>query len=261
MNICAVIPCRRLAWGETRARGLCLRRAKLSVQFVQDLEDCFTKAQIPQGARLAYVDTYEASKSHAAFLPLALSNTPSLLQRHTVHLYEPLEPDTYAEGHLNIGSFHSLGTAALTFQKDPINFTEKIRAVGGTHLIASNPSVLNSENQTVCTNSQGMPLFFKKINNAPATSFPQLNDVSPKALLTQDRSGLLFSKSKKTKTPQINSNIPIRWEKTETGWVGYPNPLDPLWGVCMVLLFLLMTFFFWRLRVTPQSSNEQTTSK
>ena len=207
------------------------------------------------------MDNYKASKSHAAYLPLALSNTPSLLQRHTVHLYEPLEPDSHAEGHLNMGSFHGLGTAALAFQKDPINFTEKIRAVGGTHLMASSPSVLNSEKQTVCTNSESMPLFFQKIDNALTTSFPQLNNVSPKAPLTQDRSGLLIWESKEAKTPQINSNIPMHWEKTETGWRGFPNPLDPLWGVCMVLLFLLMTFFFWRLKVTPPISTDQTTPK
>ena len=40
---------------------------------IQDLERLLYKAQVPHGARLAYVDSYEASKSHAAYLPPRLS--------------------------------------------------------------------------------------------------------------------------------------------------------------------------------------------
>ena len=89
-----------------------------------------------------------------------------------------------------MGGFHSLGAAALAFQKDPTHFTEKISAIGGTHLFASNPTVLNSETQTVCTNDQGMPLFFQEISPPKQGPYPHLKQSFVDASLTQESGGL-----------------------------------------------------------------------
>ena len=221
---------------------------------LEGIETCFKDAEIPVGARLAYIDAYQFSKAHSVYLPFLLTNTPSLLQRATTHLYEPLESDTHAEGHLNMDSFHGLNRPTLAHRKHTMPTTDEIRNIGATHLFAKTPELLDPKTRTLCTDPQGLPLYFQKIPNAFEDPFPQLLNASSTDTITQEPSGLLKVTTSSTKEPQVNSVIPIRWEKTPTGWIGYPNPIHPLFGVSVVLLLLLMVFIFWRVSSKPPAA-------
>ncbi|GEM_PF-2081699 len=230
---------------------------------LQEMHTCFEEAQIPPGARLAYVDAYQFSKKHSALLPFLLSNTPSLLQRHTVHLYEPLEPDTHAEGHLNLDSFHGLNRPTLAHKQNATPTLQAIQNIGGTHVFTKTAELLPSPTRTSCTDAQGHPLFFQAVPEPREGPFPQLNGAPH--VIKQDPDGRLMVVAHGQDVPEINSVIPIRWEKTATGWFGIPNPIHPLWGLSTLLLGLLTAFFFWRLgqgtaaseHIAPQAPSEE----
>jgi hypothetical protein len=158
-------------------------------------------------------------------------------------------------------SFHWLGNAPNTYKHNKTEFTEKVRQLGGTHLVALTPQHLNPGAVSLCADSQQRSLYFQEIPEKRLGLYP--HDVKSNATITitQENNGILKVSGNNPAPPKLNTAHPIYWQKNQTGWLGYPNPSHPLWAICLVLLFILMTFFFWRLKVEQPNSTDQTISK
>ena len=214
---------------------------------IEDMEACFNEAGVAEGSRIAYVDAYTPSHEHPAFLPLLLSNTISYLRRDSLHLYEPLESDSQAAAHLHLRSFHGIKDAPKAYKRNKSEFTEHVRQLGGTHLVALKAEHLNPGPVSFCTHAQHNRLYFQTIPEKRNGPYPQMLKSDTTRTMTQDTNGILRVSDSSIPPPQLNTNMSVHWEKTPTGWIGYPNPIHPMWATSMFLLFLLMLFSFWQL--------------
>ena len=122
------------------------------------------------------------------------------------------------------------------------------RYAGVTHLFTTDSSFLPAEGVSSCTDGFGRATHFWALPGARPTPYPQ-----PAALDGEDRVTVLADGSLQVVSntdilPELNVTREIAWEKTETGWIGHPQPLHLAWWLSSMLILMFVVWFLLRWR-------------
>lgn len=218
-------------------------------ELLNQSQQCLQEAQIPKGARLAFVGDYiKKPGAHSKSLLVLTGNATLLLNVGATHLYEHIEPDYLQDGHLRMAGRQSNPLNNELFAQQPKELTRALRYIGATHLFTSFPNILPAGPTTQCGDERGQQIYFQKIPAARPGGYPHLHDYSNSTPINIQDNGVLFVPTNGKEPPSLNTTASMSWSQESDGLLGYPNPLNPLWGIATALLALFVGFLFWRSR-------------
>ncbi len=203
---------------------------------------CLEQANIPKQSRLAFVGDYQRRQPQPAAIVPMVGNAMILLERNALHLYEPMDTNETALGRLSLSGRYGYKIKSKDFKVNQNKHLQAFRYLGVTHLFTRDGQLFEPETRTSCDTDDGHRIYFQALNSPRRGTYPHAANTS----LTATRNGLLASTTITDTAPVLNTIHPVTWSKTETGWRGYPNPINPLWAASIALLLLLVSLIFWR---------------
>ncbi len=210
---------------------------------------CLKEAKIPSGARLAFVGDYPKWPQPVHLGSLALTgNAALLLGVEATHLYESLEHQDMAYGHLYMNGRHGSAYNTAFMKENWQQALESFRFIGATHLFTLDKNALVGEGVTTCRDRQGAEVTFLPVSNARHGTYPHFASYDvPHHVARLPNGDLWVPKSSGLKPPfQLNTTAPISWIEDEGGWRGYASPVNPLWASSMLFLAGLVFLIFRR---------------
>ena len=210
---------------------------------LQETSECLVAASVPPQARLVQVGDHDITQTQSKTALGLMGHTPLLLDRTTAHMYEPLERAVAAEGHLQLSVPWRVHIGTKEYLSRTLKIQEAFRFMGVTHLFTTDEKARPSEQGVTCKDQNGAEIVVWPLPNARTTPYPHPIRYDVVDDVTVQPDGTLFVASQTPQPPQLNVTRDIVWSKTEEGWLGSPQPLNPFWfAVTLVLLLMVLGF-------------------
>lgn len=216
-------------------------------ELLKQTEQCLEQAGIPKGARIAYVGDYDKRPNEQSkTLTVLTGNAIHLLNRNATHINEPMEPDYLADGHLRAAGRQGNPLTARLFLEQGPELLKALAYVGATHVFTGQPNLFKNLNATECQDAEGQQVTFHALANARTGPYPQAHDPKSKNQVSSRINGVLVFPAVEERPPSLNTTAPISWQKEGNDWIGSPNPIQPLWGLAVALLAILVGWLFFK---------------
>ena len=205
-------------------------------EILDETRACLDEIEVPESARLAHVGDHSMEEPAPIIVMGLMGNTALLVDRGTIHIYNPLERREAAEGHLQITVPWRVHLDTEEFLGNQDSIESAFRFIGVTHLYSADRRLAPKQKARTCTDRLGREVYFWPLANARTTPYPHPMSLEAEDNVTVRSDGTLFVATDSNETPQLNVTREIAWEKTDTGWLGHPQPLHPGWFLATVLL-------------------------
>ena len=226
----------------------------------QETEHFLRFTGVPPGGRIA-LTARVGTRWPVPFHGLT-GNAPLLIGYETISLYEPLEPDSIAQGHLGMSVPWRIALTADQYHQNPLEWERRLEGLGAQLLVTGDPDFFVGRPPGVFKDSLGRKTYFKTLHPTTPNPFPWVQGVPPIALHRLPTGALETIDPMNNPPGILSGGRTPRWIHLPDGrWRGEFPIFPPGWFTLQILIMglTLLIHLFWS-RVSSHRMTKHVTS-